>query len=86
MTSSKLDNLVRIGQLNKETGTQAEFNGLIFSLNASTWRVLAKAHEHCNIAEYEGHLEVDEQLLFDLINAAEKVYSSAIAFGPVLDE
>ncbi|WP_316367936.1 hypothetical protein [Candidatus Thiodiazotropha sp. CDECU1] len=142
MTSSKLDNLVRIGQLNKETGTQAEFNGLLSSgrnrlddarnktnslesrfdlaynaahafclavlrwhgyrsnhrytvfqslphtldLNASTWRVLAKAHEHRNIAEYEGHLEVDEQLLFDLINAAEKVYSSAIAFGPVLDE
>ncbi len=141
-TSSKLDNLVRIGQLKKETGTQSEFDGLMISgrnrlddaqnkinslesrfdlaynashafclavlrwhgyranhrytvfqslshtldLNASIWRVLAKSHERRNIAEYEGHLEVDEQLLIDLVAAAERVYSAAIALGPVQDD
>jgi hypothetical protein len=35
-----------------------------------TWRVLAKAHERRNIAEYEGHLERDGQLLNELIVAA----------------
>lgn len=34
------------------------------------WRVLAKAHERRNLAEYEGHLERDDQLLADLISAA----------------
>ncbi|MET0072251.1 MAG: hypothetical protein ABW096_19620 [Candidatus Thiodiazotropha sp.] len=31
MTSNKLSNLVRIGQLKKEAGTQAEFDGLMGS-------------------------------------------------------
>lgn len=39
-------------------------------LPVATWRVLAKAHERRNIAEYEGHLEHDEQLLADLLAAA----------------
>ncbi|MFN0301218.1 MAG: hypothetical protein ACKVQU_12805 [Burkholderiales bacterium] len=34
------------------------------------WRVLAKAHERRNLAEYEGHLERDDQLLAELIAAA----------------
>lgn len=34
------------------------------------WRVLAKAHEHRNLAEYEGHMEVDTPLLEALLNAA----------------
>ena len=34
------------------------------------WRVLVKAHERRNLAEYEGHLEHDERLLADLIDAA----------------
>ncbi len=34
------------------------------------WRVLAKAHERRNLAEYEGHLERDEALLTELIAAA----------------
>ena len=40
------------------------------SLTASQWRVLAKAHEHRNLAEYEGHTEVDTQLLEALLSAA----------------
>jgi hypothetical protein len=39
-------------------------------LPAEVWRVLAKAHERRNLAEYEGHLEHDERLLADLLAAA----------------
>ncbi len=33
------------------------------------WRVLAKAHETRNLAEYEGYLEQDERLLTDVLAA-----------------
>ncbi len=39
-------------------------------LPPETWRVLAKAHERRNLAEYEGHLERDDRLLSGLIAAA----------------
>ncbi|MEQ8515390.1 MAG: hypothetical protein RIC38_07285 [Chromatocurvus sp.] len=39
----------------------------------AVWRVLAKAHERRNLAEYEGHLEQDDQLLTDLIGAARRL-------------
>lgn len=32
------------------------------------WRVLAKAHEKRNAAEYEGYLEQDERLLLDMLS------------------
>jgi hypothetical protein len=35
------------------------------------WRVLAKCHQQRNLAEYEGHLEIDERLLAELIKAAD---------------
>ena len=37
---------------------------------AEKWRILAKAHERRNLAEYEGHLEEDERLLAELISVA----------------
>lgn len=37
---------------------------------AEKWRILAKAHERRNLAEYEGHLEHDDQLLVELITTA----------------
>lgn len=40
---------------------------------SETWRVLAKAHERRNLAEYEGHLEHDEQLLTELIAASTRL-------------
>ena len=40
------------------------------SLTNAQWRVLAKAHERRNLAEYEGHMEVDDQLLEGLLSAA----------------
>jgi hypothetical protein len=44
--------------------------------------VLATCHQRRNDLEYEGHLEVDEQLLVDLINAAEAVYDAVLRLGP----
>lgn len=35
------------------------------------WRVLAKCHERRNLAEYEGCLEIDNQLLNDLLKATQ---------------
>ena len=40
------------------------------------WRVLAKAHERRNLAEYEGHLEHDERLLADVLVAARRVLAA----------
>jgi MoxR-like ATPase len=42
-------------------------------LPAEVWRVLAKAHERRNLAEYEGHLERDDRLLADLLVAARRL-------------
>lgn len=48
-------------------------------LPAAEWRVLALCHERRNLAEYEGTLEIDEQLLADLLritaNLAERLRS-----------
>lgn len=42
-------------------------------LGAEVWRVLDKAHQVRNLAEYEGHTEVDIRLLQDLVAACEVV-------------
>lgn len=34
------------------------------------WRVLALCHQRRNVAEYEGHLEVSDQLVTELIQAS----------------
>ncbi len=43
---------------------------------AEKWRILAKAHERRNLAEYEGHLEQDDRLLAALIATAKELRSS----------
>ncbi len=129
MTSSALDNLVRIGKLKAEPTTQEELDGLIRSgevrlrdaentalalesrfdlaynaahalslaalrfhgyrsenrylvfqalphsvgLAAEQWRVLDIAHRKRNLAEYEGEVDVDEQLLDALLRVAREV-------------
>jgi hypothetical protein len=42
-------------------------------MSSSVWRVLAKAHEVRNVAEYEGRSDIDATLLRNLIEAAEAV-------------
>ena len=41
--------------------------GHTLGLSNAKWRVLDKCHNHRNLAEYEGHLEVNPQLLKELI-------------------
>jgi hypothetical protein len=48
-------------------------------LAAENWRVLAKAHERRNLAEYEGHLEHDNQLLAELITTANELRKAVAA-------
>ena len=61
----------------RRLGYRSENRYLVFQVLPHTlglplahWRVLAKAHERRNLAEYEGHLEHDERLLTDLLAAA----------------
>lgn len=37
------------------------------------WRVLDQCHKARNLAEYEGHLEVNPQLLRELISVTEEL-------------
>lgn len=42
-------------------------------LPAAEWRVLALCHDRRNLAEYEGSLEINEQLLLDLLRITERL-------------
>lgn len=42
-------------------------------LGPEVWRVLAKAHDRRNLAEYEGHVDVDERLVRDMVAACDAV-------------
>ena len=137
MTSQNLEALVKTGQLKKEPGDQAEFDGLLRSgrsrlkdaklgvlslessfdlaynaahalslaalrwngyrsdsryivfqclqhtlgIEAKIWRVLAHCHSVRNRGEYEGLLDISEQLIDDLIKATEIVFEKVEALG-----
>jgi hypothetical protein len=53
------------------------------NLKPDVWRVLAQCHQRRNVAEYEGYLEVSDQLLVDLINAAILLQEKVEAMPPV---
>ena len=52
-------------------------------LGPEVWRVLAKAHEIRNIAEYEGELEIDERIAADLLAACRAVADKLEHLPPV---
>lgn len=73
-------------------GYRSESRYLVFQtlphtlgLPAAVWRVLARAHEMRNVAEYEGHLDADAPMLRNLIEAAEAVRIAIMAL-PSLPE
>jgi len=47
---------------------------ITLGIEPAHWRVLALGHERRNVAEYEGHLDVEEQLVAGIIAVAEVVY------------
>jgi hypothetical protein len=61
------------------------FQALQHTLNLppEQWRILDKAHNSRNLAEYEGNSEVDEQLLAEVLKVAEIVRRKVTALGPV---
>lgn len=52
-------------------------------LGPEVWRVLALCHDRRNLAEYEGHLEIDEQLVSDLVDATDRLATKVVSMGPV---
>lgn len=64
----------------RQLGYRSESRYMVFQclqytagLEAIKWRVLDKCHHKRNVAEYEGHLEIDEQLLKELIAIAQEL-------------
>ena len=45
-------------------------------LGPEVWRVLAKAHDLRNLSEYEGHAEVEERLVRDVVACCKTVAAS----------
>jgi len=53
------------------------FQVLPYTLNVGPeiWRVLSKCHDQRNLAEYEGYLDIDEQLLKELLISTNSLFS-----------
>jgi len=52
-------------------------------LPAEQWRVLDQAHRKRNVAEYEGYLDVDQNLVDALIRVTQEVAARVEGLGPV---
>ncbi|NOY00437.1 MAG: hypothetical protein GXP30_11990 [Verrucomicrobia bacterium] len=59
------------------------FQCLPFTLGMepAQWRLLSLCHERRNLAEYEGHLDVEEKLVAELIDMAEVIAEKVEALG-----
>ena len=64
----------------RQQGYRARHRYIVFQalphtlgLGPEIWRVLAKAHDLRNLAEYEGHVDVDARLVIDVVAACETV-------------
>ncbi|MBI2253033.1 MAG: hypothetical protein HYU58_00285 [Proteobacteria bacterium] len=52
-------------------------------LPPAQWRILDKAHNARNTAEYEGYFSVDKQLLSDLLSVTQVLCDAVTKLGPV---
>lgn len=73
----------------RQHGFRSESRYLVFQclqhtvdLGATDWRILDQAHRKRNLAEYEGHLEIDEALVASTIRVAEKVLARLEGLEP----
>ncbi len=71
-------------------GYRSEHRYLVFQclphtlgLEKAKWRVLDKCHTCRNLAEYEGHLEIDIQLLKELIEISHELLDLVNALEPI---
>ena len=51
-------------------------------LETTKWRVLDQCHRRRNLAEYEGHMDVDTQLLAELIQLTQHLLQRVQALAP----
>lgn len=72
----------------RQKGYRSENRYIVFQalvhtvgMDAPTSRVLSKAHNERNLAEYEGRSEIDEQLLKELIQSATKLEAVVAALA-----
>ncbi len=52
-------------------------------LSNAKWRVLDKCHNARNLAEYEGHLDVNPQLLKELVSITQELQELVKALAPI---
>lgn len=52
-------------------------------LDKAKWRVLDKCHKARNLAEYEGHLDLNPQLLKELITISKEILGLVKALPPI---
>ncbi|GAA6134444.1 hypothetical protein NBRC116188_12330 [Oceaniserpentilla sp. 4NH20-0058] len=52
-------------------------------LDKAKWRVLDQCHKARNLAEYEGHLDVNPQLLKELITISKEILDLVKALPPI---
>ena len=52
-------------------------------LDRAKWRVLDNCHKARNLAEYEGHLDVNPQLLKELISITKEIQTLVKALAPI---
>lgn len=53
------------------------------NVKSEVWRVLAQCYQRRNVAGYEGHLEASDQLVVDLIAAANLLQKKVEALAPI---
>ena len=71
-------------------GYRSENRYLVFQLLEQTanlmpevWRVFDMAHNKRNLAEYEGHVDLEERIVIDLIESAKILLATVEAMEPV---
>lgn len=72
------------------SGYRSEIRYLVFQclqhtvgLGPEVWRVLSLCHDRRNRAEYQGFVDIDEQLLADLITATGILLEKVSELGPI---
>ena len=72
------------------SGYRSESRYLVFQclqhtvgLGPEVWRVLSLCHDRRNRAEYQGFVDIDEQLLADLITATGILLEKVSELGPI---
>ena len=72
------------------SGYRSESRYLVFQclqhtvgLGPEVWRVLSLCHDRRNRAEYQGTVDIDEQLLADLITATGVLLEKVSELGPI---